>query len=277
MSGIIFLKTRELEKISQFYLDIVGCTHWLTQDNIEILKHGNFIFGFHQSDTIDKECLLTFFYNSRADVDKMYAKLERIAVDSPKNNEKYDIYHFFASDPEGRKLEFQSFNNFVDNYLSGDELLLTRRSIRKYRSAEVSEETLRAVVDLSRYAPTARNTQPYYFIPVRDKEILRKLSELRGSSTKPINNAPMAVAIVSDPIISTRHIQDGCIAAYHFILAAWCYGLGTCWIAALDREDVKTMLDIPQKHYVVTVTPLGYPDGDIPTAPIRKEIDYFLK
>jgi hypothetical protein len=37
-----------------------------------------------------------------------------IAYDPPKINEKYEIYHFFASDPENRVIEFQSFLHPVD-------------------------------------------------------------------------------------------------------------------------------------------------------------------
>ena len=87
----------------------------------------------------------------------------------------------------------------------------------------------------------------------------------------------MAVAIVADSEISKRYVQDGCIAAYHFLLAAWYYGLGTCWIAAMDGEEVKEMLAINQNHYVATVTPLGYPEGDIPPMPERKKLDWFLR
>ena len=86
----------------------------------------------------------------------------------------------------------------------------------------------------------------------------------------------MAVAICSDPALSKRHIQDGCIGAYHFLLAAWAQGLGTCWIAAMDREDVKERLGIPQEHYVATVTPLGYPEK-VPSPPGRKTYDDYIK
>jgi nitroreductase len=165
----------------------------------------------------------------------------------------------------------------IDNHLSAEELLLTRRSIRKYKSAPVPDEIFEKIIELSRFAPTSRNTQSYYFKPIRNRELQQKLSEVRGASSHPIIKAPMAVAVVSDPEISKRHVQDGCIAAYHFILAAWSCGLGTCWIAAMDRDDVKDILDIPTGHYLVTITPLGYPEGDIPEAPERKNLNWFIR
>jgi nitroreductase len=71
----------------------------------------------------------------------------------------------------------------------------------------------------------------------------------------------MAVAICVDNSKTKRVYEDGCIAAYHFILASWIFGLGTCWIAAMDRDEVKKKLGIPREHYVATITPLGYPEN----------------
>ncbi len=86
----------------------------------------------------------------------------------------------------------------------------------------------------------------------------------------------MAVVVCSDPAMSKRHIQDGCIVAYHFTLAAWNFGLGTCWIGGMDTEEVKEKLGIPQDHYVATVTPLGYP-SEQPTLRLRKPAKEYVK
>jgi nitroreductase len=118
---------------------------------------------------------------------------------------------------------------------------------------------LERLLEICRFAPTARNSQGYYFKFIRDPETLRWLSGTTGRSSGPIGRGPMAVVIGSDPEVSKRYIQDGCIAAYHFMLAAWTLGLGTCWIAAMDRDDIKEKLNIPLSHYIATITPLGYP------------------
>ncbi len=277
MNGIVFFRTQKLEELKEFYTNQVGCRLWLDQGDCIILKKGNLLFGLHQQKSAEKDALITFFCDSRIEVDLYYNKLKALADSVPSVNEKYRIYNFFARDPEGRKLEFQYFEYRINSYLSGDELLLTRRSIRHFTDEKITDEMLNQVFDLSRFAPTARNKQPYYFKIIKDKELLRRLSEVRGKSSSPIGRAPMAVAIVADSEISNRYVQDGCIAAYHFLLAAWYYGLGTCWIAAMDREDVKEMLGINQNHYVATVTPLGYPSGTIPEAPERKELDWYLR
>jgi hypothetical protein len=258
MSGVVFYKTRTLKTLKDFYTTQLGCGIWLEQSDCIIFSHGNMLFGFCQRDEADLGGLTTFFYETRKEVDQFYGKFKETAESAPVMNDKYDIYHFFTRDPEGRRLEFQFFNHDVAEFRTGAEILSTRRSIRKFRDVDISDEL-------------------YYFKIIRDKEILNRLSEVRGSSSEPIGNAPLAVAICSNPNITKRHTQDGCVAAYHFILAAWYYSLGTCWIAAMNRDDVKEMLAIPNEHYIATITPLGYPENWPVKIPERKELDWFLR
>jgi len=107
--GIVFLRTAQFDTVKSFYLERVGMSIWLEQPDITILRHGNLLVGFHQQPTADIDSLLTFFYDSREEVDAMYAKLKDIATTQPRENEKYQIYNFFGRDPEGRKIEFQQF------------------------------------------------------------------------------------------------------------------------------------------------------------------------
>ena len=276
MSAIVFFKTRNLEIIRNFYLDQLDCRLWLDQGDCLIFRHGNQLLGFCQSETVDTDSLITFFYQSKADIDRIYEQFRSSSISAPAMNEKYGIYHFFARDPEGRTLEFQYFDQALPGFLNGDEILLTRRSIRKFRPDIIPAEVLDQILEICRFAPTSKNSQSYYFKFIEDAEIRLRVSEVREKSSSSIARAPLAVAICSDPELSLRHIQDGCIAAYHFILTARYFGLGTCWIAAMDREDVKRMLDIPQEHYIATITPLGYP-LEQKTPPERHERGWFVR
>ena len=269
MSGIIFFRTEDLLGIKEFYLSI-GATVWLEQGDCVILKHGNLLLGFCKSETYEKSGVITFFYRTKEEVDFAYSGLREKALAEPRENEKYRIYHFFAKDPENRTIEFQCFLHPLEPYLDGDELLKTRRSIRYFEEREVSDEVLWRIFEVCRFSPTAKNSQSYYFVVIRDKKTLEFLASLRGNSSAPISRAPIAVAICSDPELSMSHVQDGCIAAYHFILASWLHGLGTCWIADMDRIEVKGELGIPKEHYVATVTPLGYPTKIPETSTRRK-------
>ncbi len=109
MNGIIFFKTKKLDVLKQFYLEMVGCEIWLEQADCCILKFGNLLFGFCDRENIDNCGMITFFYETKDEVDSMYNKFTSIAQDKPKMNPKYRIYHFFAKDPEDRIIEFQWF------------------------------------------------------------------------------------------------------------------------------------------------------------------------
>lgn len=277
MSGILFTKTKDLGPIKEFYTGQLGAEIWLEQADCTIFRHGNFLFGFCERDEIETQAMLTFFYESKEEVDRMYSILKASATSEPSQNAKYDIYQCFVRDPDGRTVELQYFNQPVSQYLTGDQLLLTRRSVRQFQPAKVPKDVLARILDVCRYVPTSRNTQGYYYKIIDDIDMLDFLSRTRGSSTAPLAKAPLAVAICADPTVTTRADQDACIAAYHFMLAAWFHGLGTCWMGGMDREDIKDRLGIPQTHYLATVSPLGYPLERNIEAPERKPAKDFTK
>ncbi|MBU7019035.1 MAG: nitroreductase family protein [Theionarchaea archaeon] len=266
MSGILFFTTKDLSAMHKFYTSI-GATVWLDQESCIIFRHGNLLLGFCRGTTCDTNGIITFFYPDRKGVDTMYDLLKERST-APKVNEKFRIYHFFAKDPEERVIEFQCFLHPLEPH-DGIDTLRNRRSIRVYKDKDVEDCILWKIFDVCRFSPTSRNSQSYSFKVIRDKKMLAYLASVRGEPSAPIGRAPLAVAVISDPEKSGAYIQDGCIAGYHFMLVASCYGLGTCWIAAMDRSDVKEMLNIAERYYITTITPLGYPEK-IPEAPPRR-------
>jgi hypothetical protein len=134
--GLIFIKTRDRQKLVDFYTERCEMQIWLEQPNITILSHGNFLLGLHQLDKNSNDndnsidgptttttsnsgigtdgITYTFVYPSVSLVNQMYHKLSDIAVSPPITNEVYRIYQFFARDPEGRRLEFQAFLHPVE-------------------------------------------------------------------------------------------------------------------------------------------------------------------
>lgn len=111
MSGIIFFRTAADEEIISFYRNRLGFEIWVEQVGCTILKHGNVLLGFCERETAETEGVITLVYQDRETVDEMYAELTDLARESPSYNEAYDIYQFFADDPEGRTLEFQTFEH----------------------------------------------------------------------------------------------------------------------------------------------------------------------
>ncbi|MEN6445381.1 MAG: nitroreductase family protein, partial [Candidatus Cloacimonas sp.] len=205
-----------------------------------------------------------------------YTKLKSIAKTAPKPNLSFTIYNFWATDPEGRSLEFQCFEHQLKPYITLSEGLKLRRSIRKYKPEPVPDELLNNVFELCRYSPTACNLQGYYYVVIKNRAILEKIVALRGPSGKPILASPYAIAVVSKGDISHRKIQDACIAAYHLLLSATAYDLGTCWVTDMDKEEIKDLIGIPHQDYIACITPIGYPAEHFPI-PERHQVSDFVR
>lgn len=114
MSAITFFATTDLERIVEFYVETIGADVWLEQPDCTILKYDNQLLGFCEREAADTEGIVTFVYPDRAGVDEMYDGLADRARDEPHENEKYEIYQFFADDPDGRAVEFQTFLHPTD-------------------------------------------------------------------------------------------------------------------------------------------------------------------
>lgn len=114
VSGIIFFSTKQLDQIHEFYINQVGCQLWLDQGACQIYKFGNMLFGFCKGNKKNTAGTITFFFEKKEDVDRMFQKFKKIAKSPPNENKKFRIYHFYAQDPEGRSIEFQHFLHPLD-------------------------------------------------------------------------------------------------------------------------------------------------------------------
>ena len=112
--GIIFFSSRDLKAVKGFYEEKLGCELWLDQGSCLIFRKNNLLFGFCKGEKRDTGTIITFFFQTKEEVDRMYARYRPIAGEEPAENERFRIYHFFAEDPEGRKVEFQTFLHPVD-------------------------------------------------------------------------------------------------------------------------------------------------------------------
>jgi hypothetical protein len=109
MSGIVFYGTTHHDSVVEFYTGRVGVGIWRQQPDCTILAHGDFKFGFCSREHVDACGILTLLLNDQAAVDRQYEQLRDVAEDPPHNDDTYDIYRFFATDPEGRRVEIQTF------------------------------------------------------------------------------------------------------------------------------------------------------------------------
>ena len=166
-----------------------------------------------------------------------------------------------------------------------------RRSIRRFKNEKVDRETIREIVEAASYAPSWKNTQITRYIVVENREIIDKIADecVLGFeyNTKTLKKAP-ALVIVNAVIGKSGFEKDGSfstpkedrwenfdagIATQTFCLAAHEKGVGTVIMGIFDEYKVAELVDIPEEQKIVAFIAMGYPDGDAPEAPRRKEAD----
>lgn len=113
MSGLVFFRTTQRDRVVEWYTETVGAEVWLEQPGCTILAYDGFRIGFCDADEqgtgTETEGIVTFVYDDRAAVDAAHERVGDAAREAPHVNERYEIYQFFADDPDGRTTEFQTF------------------------------------------------------------------------------------------------------------------------------------------------------------------------
>lgn len=155
--------------------------------------------------------------------------------------------------------------------------LKQRRSIRTYLDKMIPDDEIEMILEAGRWSPSASNKQPWEFIVIKNKEILKEISK-RAIYGKHIKRAPLAIAIVGKIKENPNYyIIDTSLVSMNMMLMAWSMHIGTCWIGALDRNAVKEIIGLDEKEYLLTVLPMGYIKGNIPKPSLRKDLIQLTK
>lgn len=155
--------------------------------------------------------------------------------------------------------------------------LLTRRSVRRYKSDQVSDELLDTVLNAGQYAASGMNSQNTVLVAVRDSKTRDQLSKMNaavmGSSNDPFYGAPCVIVVLANTTRGTW-VEDGSLVIGNLMAAAHSVGLGSCWIhrarEMFDSDEGKALLKewgLPETMRGVGNCILGYPNevpGDKP-------------
>lgn len=136
------------------------------------------------------------------------------------------------------------------------EAIKTMLAVRDYRSQPIPAEVVSRIVEAARLTGSSMNRQEWDFIVIQDKQTLQQLGQL-ASTGGYIAQAPLAVAIV---VADWPWGQiDGARAAQDMMLVAWEEGVGSNWVANVNTDAVKELLQVPRERVVLTILPFGYP------------------
>lgn len=161
------------------------------------------------------------------------------------------------------------------------ENLITRRSIRKYKSDALPKDIIEKIIEAGTYAATGMNKQSPIIIAVTDKELRDRLSEINakimGVDIDPFYGAPVVLIVLADKSVPT-YLYDGSLVMGNLMNAAYAYGVSSCWIhrakEEFESEEGKALLarlGIEGDFEGIGHCVLGYADCDQPAAPPRKD------
>src|SRR3954453_18207579 len=135
------------------------------------------------------------------------------------------------------------------------------RQARLYKPDPVPADVLDQLLEVARWTGSSRNTQPWHFIVITDKEQLRKLSQIRT----PINwlaDAPLGIAIVLDGKSEASEAYDEGRLTERLLIAAKLLGLGggVEWFGDEHQEATgREILGVPDGRTARSVVAIGYP------------------
>lgn len=161
------------------------------------------------------------------------------------------------------------------------EIIRTRRSCRSYKSEQITDEQLNAVLEAGTYAPTSRGLQSPFIVAIQNDDLKARLAkmnaEIMGVTTNPYYDAPTYV-LVFVPAEAPNGIQDASLVLENMMLAAHAQGLGSCWIhreremfATEEGQELMKQWGLPEGLVGIGALALGYPDGEPAPAKPRKE------
>ena len=147
-------------------------------------------------------------------------------------------------------------------------IILSRRSIRRFKQKSIPLEILKKLVNAARLAPSAANLQPLEFFIVNDKNLCSEIFEtiswagyIKPKWTPSPTERPVAYIIMLIKNAENKwYLRDVSLASENIVITAEAEGIGTCILCNIDREKIKKILKIPEKIIIDSVIALGYKD-----------------
>lgn len=150
-------------------------------------------------------------------------------------------------------------------------LIKNRRSTRKFTDQLLSPEQVEMILKAALMAPASKRKNPWQFIVVEDKEMLKKLAGCKAAGSSFLEGCALAVVVLANVMESDVWVEDASIASIYMQLQAEDLGLGSCWCQIRNRQTeddtdantyVRNLLDIPYQLEVLSIIGFGYKDQE---------------
>ena len=149
------------------------------------------------------------------------------------------------------------------------DVIMKRKSTRKFTNQEISQEDLETILKAAMWAPSCANRRDWQFIVVRNKETLAKMADANGRPAQVLKDANVGILICGDEKLAFQPAKeywviDGAIAIENMCLAATDLGIGNVWLGTWPQnervEKQKVLFDLPDHIIPHSILALGYPE-----------------
>ena len=151
------------------------------------------------------------------------------------------------------------------------EAIRTRRAVRQFKDQPLPLNAILAILNAGRRSQSAKNTQPWKFTAITEREILSQLSKM-GTYAGHLAGAALGVAILTpDPNSRFSVMFDAGQTATYMQLAAWEMGIGSCLATIYEPEQARDLLCFPAELHLRIALSFGYPmEDEMLTRPPKK-------
>lgn len=145
-----------------------------------------------------------------------------------------------------------------------NKVILSRHSVRKYKSQQVSKDTLDIIIKSGINAPSAKNNQPWEIRVVQNPDLLEKIKATGGG----FYDAPTLIIIANDTANPYGEFDCG-LLSQNIMLSAESFNLGTCALGNLARAinnntpeaaTVREELNFSPGYKTILAISLGHKD-----------------
>jgi nitroreductase len=139
------------------------------------------------------------------------------------------------------------------------EAIRMKRAIRAFSDTPLPKQEIDIILQAGRRAQSSKNTQPWQFIAIQERDLLRALSEC-GTYAGHLAGAALGVAILTlDPSQRWSIMFDAGQAAAYMQLAAWSLGIGSCLATIYETDRARQLLGHPPEYHLHVALSFGYP------------------
>lgn len=161
------------------------------------------------------------------------------------------------------------------------DAIRTRRTVKQYRPEPVARDVLERILEVARWAPNHRQTEPWRF-RVLGANAQSRLKVAAGGGAEKLERAPTLVVASFAPSVLPLHAhedeQAAACAVYAVLLAARAEGLASYWRTpgVLRTPEGRTAVGIPEQEQVLGLLHFGEPEGELPEPPERGPLEHYV-